>query len=220
MTDHASPHFVRLPAAALSLLVERCGSLGEPGVSALREAGRVAGSHVYTTLAERPEGLPAEEFWPALSQRLGDLQLCPLEVDRADDGLLAVRWRTPESSDPNAPRSSPDGEGDSAPHMDSDEDRISGGEAERAEHGVASAYTALDPTNPAQSRRRAGCHFATGLLGGVFSRAAGRPIAVLEVHCGAHAGQPCLFLVGSEARLTTVHRKLTTGTALTAALER
>ncbi len=219
MTDDTSPHFVRLPAAALSLLVERCGSLGESGIAALREAGRVAGSHVYATLAERPEGLPVEEFWHVLDQRLADLQLRSLEIDRADDGLLAVRWHTPESLGSVASRPGADGDGGSHAHRGAEAGGSYPGEEEATEQDVASAYTALDPARSARPRRRVGCHFATGLLGGVFSRAAGRPIAVLEVHCAAHAGEPCLFLVGSGTRLTSVHRRLTTGTALAAALE-
>jgi hypothetical protein len=225
MTEQTSSRFVRLPAAALSQLVERCGSLGEPGISAVREAGRVAGAHLYATLASRPEGLPVEEFWRVLDRKLVELQLGSVEVDRADDGLLAVRWQTPESHAPEAPRPGYNDEGKSMERTPGDDGASDDGgrsatHDDVSAHGVASTYTAAEHAKPDGRRRRGGCHFATGLLGGVFSRAAGRPIAVLEVHCGAHAGEPCLFLVSSEARLTTVHRRLTMGTALAEALER
>ncbi|WP_419163238.1 V4R domain-containing protein [Candidatus Palauibacter sp.] len=41
-----------------------------------------------------------------------------------------------------------------------------------------------------------GCHFAAGLLRGVLSHAAGRPVDVTEVRCGSD-DQPCWFLFGS-----------------------
>lgn len=46
------------------------------------------------------------------------------------------------------------------------------------------------------------CHFATGLLRGVLSRAAGRAVEVAEMRCGGGT-EPCWFLFGSAE---TIHR--------------
>lgn len=59
------------------------------------------------------------------------------------------------------------------------------------------------------------CHFAAGWLGGVLTRAAGEPVAILEVRCAALGpGEECRFLVGSEARLREVRRDLEGGASL------
>lgn len=49
------------------------------------------------------------------------------------------------------------------------------------------------------------CHFAAGLLGGVFSRAAGKTVDVLEIRCGAGGDQPCWFLFGAVTNMRSVH---------------
>jgi predicted hydrocarbon binding protein len=41
------------------------------------------------------------------------------------------------------------------------------------------------------------CHFSTGLFAGLFGRAAGAPLAVLEVSCRAAGAATCTFAVGS-----------------------
>ncbi len=66
---------------------------------------------------------------------------------------------------------------------------------------------------------RGGCHFATGWIGGLLTRAAGEPVAVLEVRCAALAdGDACRFLLGSGGRLREVRRRLTEGTGLAEAV--
>jgi hypothetical protein len=65
-----------------------------------------------------------------------------------------------------------------------------------------------------------GCPLATGILGGLLSRAAAAPVAVLEVGCAADGSEACWFLVGNEARLREVHQRLSEGTPVGAALGR
>ncbi len=64
------------------------------------------------------------------------------------------------------------------------------------------------------SRISRGCALATGILAGLLSRAAGRPVPVLEVDCAAGGSDTCWFLVGGEGRLREVHEGLAHGTPL------
>lgn len=63
-------------------------------------------------------------------------------------------------------------------------------------------------------RSRPGCPFSTGLLGGLLSKAAGEPMAVLEVECAADGAAGCRFLAGAEARLTRVGDRLREGASV------
>lgn len=45
------------------------------------------------------------------------------------------------------------------------------------------------------------CHFASGLLGGLLSRAAGRTVGVVEARCRTGGSDPCWFLVGAPERV-------------------
>lgn len=65
-----------------------------------------------------------------------------------------------------------------------------------AEAAAGAAGTAVDAVESAR------CHFATGLLRGVLSRVAGRPVEVAEVQCGGGT-EPCWFLFGSAE---TIHK--------------
>lgn len=69
-------------------------------------------------------------------------------------------------------------------------------------------------------RRSRGCALATGILGGLLTRAAGRPVAVLEIGCAAGGSDACWFLVGAEGRLREVHARLAEGGAVAAVLGR
>lgn len=83
--------------------------------------------------------------------------------------------------------------------------------------GVGSVTLARGP----ESDRSGGgaCHFATGWIAGLLSRAAGEPVAVLEVRCAALGpGEGCRFLVGSGVRLRRIRRRLADGTPLPGAL--
>ena len=60
----------------------------------------------------------------------------------------------------------------------------------------------------------AGCPFATGLLAGLLSEAAGTAVAVLEVTCGASDEAGCRFLAGDGERLRAVRRGLLAGSDL------
>lgn len=67
---------------------------------------------------------------------------------------------------------------------------------------------------------RPGCHFAAGWLCGSLSAAAGEPVAVLEVSCGASPeNDRCRFVVGAEPRLRTIRASLRAGASLEEALE-
>ena len=62
---------------------------------------------------------------------------------------------------------------------------------------------------PGRSPDEPSCHFAAGFLGGVLSRAAHRPVEVLEVRCGG--GQPCWFIFGSAETIRSVRAGRGTG---------
>lgn len=67
---------------------------------------------------------------------------------------------------------------------------------------------------------RPGCHFAAGWLGGALTAAAGEPVAVLEVECGAGDEDPaCGFLVGPEGRLEEIRASMAAGASVEEALE-
>ncbi len=71
------------------------------------------------------------------------------------------------------------------------------------------------------TRREAGgtrCHLASGLLGGLFSRAAGRTVAVLEASCRSGGSEPCWFLVGSVERLRKLRQDAREGASLESVL--
>jgi hypothetical protein len=54
----------------------------------------------------------------------------------------------------------------------------------------------------------------------MLGRLGGGPLAVLEVGCRSRGDEECLFLVGSEQAIETVHGYLLDGDALNAALTR
>jgi predicted hydrocarbon binding protein len=66
--------------------------------------------------------------------------------------------------------------------------------------------------------RRPSCSFTAGILGGVLSRAAGGPIAVLQVACRAAGDDACTFAFGSEATIQTLYEALRVGTDLDSVL--
>lgn len=70
-----------------------------------------------------------------------------------------------------------------------------------------------------EPRRRTGCAFSTGLLGGLLTGAAGEPVAVLEVECRAGGSAFCRFLVGDGHRLRAIRDRLGSGEPLSRALE-
>ena len=84
--------FVRLPQAVLTTLADRCGQLGEPGISALRETGRVTGTLLFDALGTAPDGLPVEEFWEHLDAKFRELNLGFVHFEPVDEGLAAVAW--------------------------------------------------------------------------------------------------------------------------------
>lgn len=63
-----------------------------------------------------------------------------------------------------------------------------------------------------------GCHYSSGLLAYVLGRAAGAPIAVLEVGCRSRGDADCAFLYGSEAAIHEVYGLLLDGASLDEAL--
>ena len=70
-----------------------------------------------------------------------------------------------------------------------------------------------------QPRRRTGCAFSTGVLGGLLTGAAGQPVAVLEVECRAGGSAFCRFLVGDGHRLRAIRDRLGSGEPLARAME-
>ncbi|MGH7541012.1 MAG: V4R domain-containing protein [Gemmatimonadota bacterium] len=51
------------------------------------------------------------------------------------------------------------------------------------------------------------CHFASGLLAGLLSRAAGQTVAVVEARCRSMGSEPCWFMVGSPDRVRALPAK-------------
>lgn len=82
---------VRIPSAALAVLADRCGDLGAGGVSALREAGRVAGEALLERLAVDPDESEPEEFWEAVGQEFVELGLGPVSYRLRSPGVGEVR---------------------------------------------------------------------------------------------------------------------------------
>lgn len=173
MTESDPRPFICLPGSVLAALADGCTNLGDPGVDALREAGRLAGWDIYDALDSSPASLSLGTFWSLVNEKLRELNLGTLRYEPLDGGLGAVGWqRLPEAGSP-----------------------------------------------PGGERFTEGCHLATGLLAGLLSRGAGRPVAVLEIGCGARASHDCWFLVGAETRLIEISERLTAGASVSEALE-
>ena len=62
------------------------------------------------------------------------------------------------------------------------------------------------------------CAFSAGLLAGLLSRAAGGPVAVLQVGCRSRGDGECAFAFGSEATIHDLYGLLLDGRSLAAAL--
>lgn len=62
------------------------------------------------------------------------------------------------------------------------------------------------------------CAFTTGLLAHMLTRAAGQPVAVLEVGCRARGDDACTFAFGSEATVHDLYGLLLDGRGLERAL--
>jgi predicted hydrocarbon binding protein len=73
-------------------------------------------------------------------------------------------------------------------------------------------------SDPKESRPGPGCHISTGLFAELLTRAAGQPVAVMEVDCRSQGDERCRFLFGSPTTLLLVHRKLAEETSLEDAL--
>ncbi len=73
-------------------------------------------------------------------------------------------------------------------------------------------------SDPTENRDAPGCHLSTGLLAELLTRAAGQPVAVLEVTCRSRGDEACRFLFGSPGRLMAVHRRLAEAGSLEDAL--
>lgn len=84
---------VRLPAPVLGALADRCGELGEDGITALREAGRVAGQALSARVqsASDPAAAAPEDFWETLGQEFVDLGLGPFTYEVRAPGIGQVR---------------------------------------------------------------------------------------------------------------------------------
>lgn len=155
-----------LPGPALATLADGCAALGPAGTEALREAGRVAGTHLLDSLGADATELSPAAFWLRVDDRLRELNLGSVRFEALDSALGGISWYGfPEAG-------APDGSG----------------------------------------RETRGCALATGILAGLLGRAAGdRTVDVLEIGCGARSPHACWFLIGSEARLHEVRRRLAEG---------
>lgn len=69
-------------------------------------------------------------------------------------------------------------------------------------------------------RESRGCALAAGILAGLLDRTAGEDgVHVLEIGCGAGSRHACWFLIGPEARLERVRRRLEDGAPIAEAVE-
>lgn len=68
------------------------------------------------------------------------------------------------------------------------------------------------------SESQPGCAFSAGLLSHVLTRAAGEPVAVLEVSCRGRGDESCAFAFGSEATIHDLYGLLLDGKRLEQAL--
>jgi predicted hydrocarbon binding protein len=82
---------VRIPSETLAVLADGCGDLGAGGVSALREAGRVAGEALLDGLGVDPDASDADEFWEAVGQEFVDFGLGPVTYRLRSPGVGEVR---------------------------------------------------------------------------------------------------------------------------------
>jgi predicted hydrocarbon binding protein len=73
-------------------------------------------------------------------------------------------------------------------------------------------------SDPSENRDAPGCHVSTGLLAELLTRAAGQPVAVMEVECRSQGADDCRFLFGSPTTLLLVHKKLAQAGSLEEAL--
>ena len=62
------------------------------------------------------------------------------------------------------------------------------------------------------------CAFSSGMFAGVLGRAAGGPIAVLELSCMARGEDACVFAYGSETAIHQIYGELLEGADLESAL--
>lgn len=62
------------------------------------------------------------------------------------------------------------------------------------------------------------CAFSTGLFSGFLTRAAGAPVAVLEVRCISRGDEACAFAFGSESTIHDLYGLLLEGTELEQAI--
>lgn len=74
-------------------------------------------------------------------------------------------------------------------------------------------------SNPDGSESQPGCAFSSGMLAYFLGRAAGGPVAVLEVSCRSRGDAYCGFLFGSEAAIHEVYGLLLDGDPLEQVLE-
>lgn len=92
-------------------------------------------------------------------------------------------------------------------------------EHEEVNEGVGAVHASdWAESDPEESRPGPGCHISTGLFAELLTRAAGQPVAVMEVGCRSHGDERCRFLFGSPTTLLLVHRKLAEETSLEDAL--
>lgn len=82
---------VRIPSATLAVLADRCGDLGAGGVSALREAGRVAGDALLERVGADPDAADPDAFWEAVGQEFVELGLGPVSYRVRSPGVGEVR---------------------------------------------------------------------------------------------------------------------------------
>lgn len=85
-------------------------------------------------------------------------------------------------------------------------------------HRAVGLLTSPDWVEASDADGREGCSFTTGLLSGLLTRAAGGPVAVLEVSCRCRGDDHCAFAFGSEEAIHDLYGELLDGADLSGAL--
>ena len=83
---------VLLPSSVLVALADHCAAAGEPGIAALREAGRGLGLSIFDSLVadQDIDRLDPREFWAEVGKKLDELGFGPARYEQVDEGLAAV----------------------------------------------------------------------------------------------------------------------------------
>lgn len=90
-----------------------------------------------------------------------------------------------------------------------------------APHGGVGVLTSPDWVEAGDDgdENQPACSFSSGLLAGLLTKAAGGPVAVLQVACRARGDDVCTFAFGSQTTVQALYARLLDGATFETALE-